>query len=312
MLNQRHDAGKGIRAFIAVLAALFALRLVLPYIGLPPAVAIPVNILLTLVFVGLPIIALYRAGSDAWSARMGVAFLVAGIAIQGLGVLVRSSASPEGFAMHLGEAVAQLGLPIWCVGLGALLAILLKEPNLIPPVAIFLAGFDMLAIFWPDSPTQKILAAHPQIFRNVAASVPSLTGAPMAYVGPADFFFLSMFFIALFRFNLKTELTFRWVVGVLLAYIGIVIAFGGVQIGPISLGMLPALVPIGLTVLLVNLDAFNLKKDEKWMTLGVAVVAVGMAVFALTRPRPPAAPSTSADGQAVPGPVGTPAPKAPG
>ncbi|MBV6459760.1 MAG: hypothetical protein HONBIEJF_02913 [Fimbriimonadaceae bacterium] len=302
--------GKGTLAFFAVLALLFILRLGLPFVGLAPAAIIPVNILLTLLFVGLPIIALYRVGSDTWTVRNGVVFLVSGIVIQAVGVMLRGASPPESFGMHFGEALAQLGLPIWCVGLGALLAILLKEANLIPPVAIFLAGFDMLAIFWPDSPTQRILAAHPQIFRNVAASVPSLTGAPMAYVGPADFFFLAMFFIALFRFRMKTQQTFRWVVAVLLAYIGIVIAFGSVQIGPISLGMLPALVPIGLCVLLVNLDAFNLNREEKWMTLAVAVLSVGMAVFALTRPRPLAAPSTSAGDQGVPGPVGMPVPKA--
>ena len=303
------EGGKGKLSFFGVLAIVFALRLALPYINLSPSAVIPVNILLTVVFVGLPIIALFRASSDQWTPRIGIAFLLCGIAAQALGLVIRGGSKPDSFVLHFGEALAQFGLPVWCVGLGALLATVLKERNLIPPVAIFLAGFDMLAIFWPDSPTQKILAAHPQVFRSVAASVPSLTGAPMAYVGPADFFFLAMFFIALFRFGMRVEATFKWVTIVLLAYIGVVIAFGGIQIGPISLGMLPALVPIGLTVLLVNLGEFQLARDEKWMTLAVALLAVGMAIFALTRPRPSAAPSQSVGDQGAVGPIGKPVPR---
>jgi hypothetical protein len=192
--------------------------------------------------------------------------------------------------------------------LGALLATTLKEPNLIPPVAIFLAGFDMLAIFWPESPTQRILAAHPQMFQSIAASVPSITGGPLAYIGPADFFFLAMFFIALHRFRLRTGTTFKWMMLTLLLYIGIVICFGGVSIGPITLGMLPALVPIGIVTLLVNWPEFRLTAEEKWMTLVVACFSIAMMVFALTRPRPQAVPLPAGAAPEARGPVGTPVP----
>ena len=71
------------------------------------------------------------------------------------------------------EAIAQLGLMIWATGLGGLIGLLLKDKNLILPVAVFVIGFDMFLIFSPLSFTSKAVEQNAEVFQTVAMSVPS-------------------------------------------------------------------------------------------------------------------------------------------
>jgi len=77
-----------------------------------------------------------------------------------------------------------------------------------------------------------------------------------------------MFLVALFRFDLRPKRTVNVVVPVLLAYMFLVTLIGK---------PLPALVPIGTCVLLVNWKEFKLTKDERMATVGVTVL--GLALF---------------------------------
>ncbi|HMS53945.1 MAG TPA: hypothetical protein PKA27_00965, partial [Fimbriimonadaceae bacterium] len=114
------------------------------------------------------------------------------------------------------------------------------------------------------------------------------TVGTMAYVGPADFLFMGMFFVALFRFGLRARETAIWL-GVALA-LYIPLAF--------ILGPVPLLVPIGLTVLMVNLREFKLNTEE-WLSTGlVALVLAAVIAYGATRPRPPAEPSQPTPGSA--------------
>ena len=130
----------------------------------------------------------------------------------------------------------------------------------------------------------------------------------MAYVGPADFLFVGMFFAAVHRFKMRTHETFRAVGGALIAYLLIVLLLGHISIGAVSLGMLPALVPIGVAVLWTNWREFTLTKDELQSTIGVAVVMLALLIWASTRPKPRPEPLQTAASQAAPGPQATPAP----
>jgi hypothetical protein len=216
-------------------------------------------------------------------------------------------------------AVAQGALACWCVGLGALLATLVKEKNIILPIAIFLAAYDFFLVLTPWGFTQALLKVAQPVFRKVAAQIPAVTSAPthgvaapQAYVGMADLVFLAMFFIALFRFRMRTRETLFAVIPALVVYLLIVLFFGDVSLFGFSLSALPALVPIGLAVLLVNWREFQLSRDEKLSTVVLAVLAIGFLVFAATRPKPstlpksPPGPSQRATAPAGSGPADLP------
>jgi hypothetical protein len=147
--------------------------------------------------------------------------------------------------------------------------------------------------------------ALPQSQSDVV-SISNVTVAKAGIVGPADLVFLGVFFLAMFRFDMKPERTFRVMVPVLIAYMVIVLVTGIA---------LPALVPMGLVVLLVNWNEFKLNKDE-WAGTGViAAIAAAILIYSATRPKPkpkpPLEPSIEATAPTLPKPAMTPEPKAP-
>jgi hypothetical protein len=212
-------------------------------------------------------------------------------------------------------AIVQTGILGWTLGIGVLLSLMVGDKNLMIPIAIFLVGFDMFLVFNPDSPTRRMLENVPSVSQSVLATVPAPKSSEtpkegvqnLAQVGPADLLFAAAFFTLMFRFKMRAKQTLVWMVPVLIAYLLVVIYFGGVQLGPLSLGMLPAMVPIGLTVLLVNWKEFKLQGQEVLGVVLVTVLAVGLAWFGIYRAKQaslqltsPTAPSPSADDRAAP------------
>ena len=173
----------------------------------------------------------------------------------------------------------------------SLLSLAIRDKNLMIPVAIFLVGFDMFLVFNPSSPTRIALDAAPGVTQNFLASVPQAksVGAPkagvqdLAQVGPADMLFAATFFALMFRFGMRAKQTLYWMAPVLVVYLLLVVYFGHVNIGPLSLAMLPAMVPIGLTVLLVNWRHFKLQGQEVVGVVLVALLSVGLAWFGVYR-----------------------------
>ncbi len=280
----------GTQAFLVVLAGLFFVRFLLPFLSVPVSLTGVLSFLLAVAFVAIPVLALFSASSDQWKPRTSAMFLVFGVLLHVGGALAIRSGLKEGVAGSLFDALAQTGLLAWTAGLGVLVGSLIKDKNMLPPVAVFLAGFDMFLIFTPTSLPRKIMANAPGVFDAVAAKVPMVVQKssgmagiePGPSIGPADFIFLAMFFVCLFRFQMRAAVTLRWILPVLVAYLLVVLYAGHLSIGPISLGMLPALLPIGLTIFLVNLKEFKLNKEEKigfWLAAGIAVALAGSGIY---------------------------------
>lgn len=297
----------GLPAFIVAAVCLLLLRLVLPAIQVSPTTAAWISLAVTVLFVGLPILAMFWAADHPWSPKFAGLFVLIGLVLHiGAFLIARQVESP--FARHFCLSTANLGLMVWTVGLGAFLASIIGDRNLLLPMAAFLAGFDMWLVFSPVGVVQQVVTRAPEAFKAATYAVPTVGRVePIAQIGPADFLFLAMFFVALFRFGMRTRETLRWVIPVLLAYLFVVIFLGGVSIGPISLGMLPALVPIGLTLLWVNRKEFHLTPSEKQATWVVVAIAVAFAGFGLWQaiqawknpPTPPPGPSSSASAPAA-------------
>lgn len=281
--------------FSVCLALNFLLRIAIGFLEFPLPWLSAANVVVSILFVGLPIFALYFGADHPWDWRRALALTLFGIVIQVSGISMQATA---GIPLVQGACMAasQAGLIMWCLGIGAFLASILKDKNLLLPIGIFLALFDIWLVFVPEGPVGQIARGNQQALARIAYQVPqavhvSTSGlaAPHVYIGPADFLFMGMFFVALFRFGMRTRATLITMIPVLVIYLFTVLVFGNIEIGPISLRALPALVPIGAVVLGVNWREFQLTKDEKQTTIAVAIIGLAVLVwrFVVAGPTPP-------------------------
>ena len=259
-----------------------------------------VSVLTTVLFMVIPMVALFLGAGHRWDLKQAIAIVVLGVVVQiGGATLARMALSP---ALGGGIfAASQAGLVVWCMGAGAALACLLKDRNMLLPIAVFLALFDTWLVFAPEGLVSRALSGAPAPIKldAVAYTVPKVatTSAPaaangfaqnLAYVGPADLLFLAMFFVALYRFGMRPRQTLIAIAPVLVAYLAIVLLLPDMWIGPIRLAALPALLPIGLTVLWVNRREFRLLPDEKAITIALVVLGVPFVAWRIlaTQPEP--------------------------
>jgi len=313
----RRDASLpgGIGLFFACLAVLALIRVVLGYIALPLNALPLTNLAIAILFLAAPIVALFFGANARWNWRTAAAFVAGGIVVQfglvGLSAILKGPPPVIGVFNALGQAA----LPCWCVGLGALVATLIKDKNLILPIAIFLAAYDFLLILTPIGYSAKFMKAAMPVLTKVAGQIPTVSAHPTHgfaqpgyFVGMADFVFLAMFFIAIFRFGMRAKQTLAAVIAGLLVYLVLVMFFGDRTLFGMGLDKLPAMVPIGLAVLLVNWREFRLTRDELIGTFAVAAFMIALVAFAATRPKSQPEPSTPVSGQAPPARAGSPGP----
>lgn len=285
-------AKNNLLAFFGAITLLAAIRVALGFAVFPVGLLGALNVGLEVLYLGLPVIAIYRASDAPWSPRWALAFLVGGIMVQAGSIAFDHFVLRQhGFASGLISALSQIGLQTWCVGLGALLATLIREKNILIPIALFLALYDMFLVLTPVGPTQQLLKNAPAILQNAGMSIPKASATPtggkaavVAYVGPADLVFLGAFFVALFRFGMRTRETLVAMVPTLLGYMVVVLVFG------VSL---PALLPIGAVILIVNRKEFQLSKDEKLSTALITIMGVSLLVYGMTHSRPKLPPEPS-------------------
>jgi hypothetical protein len=159
---------------------------------------------------------------------------------------------------------------------GYLVSFILREPNIVLPVAGLAAYVDVWTVL--IGPTSHAIQNAPHVVSAVSAAIPAPGGAahgfmPISFIGPADFIFIAMFLGAAYRLKMEPNRTF-WIGFPLLT-----IGMGAVLSGVFPVG-LPALTLIGLSVVLGNVRCFKLKRDEYIAMAVVAVILVGaMLVF---------------------------------
>lgn len=270
--------------FLACLAGLALIKLILGLTSVSESLVQPLTLVITILFVAVPIYALFRAGAIRWTPKLGWILILVGlvvhIGLQYLGSVVMQS---QGIGAAVALALRDVGFFSWCVGLGALLASLLKEKNLLIPVSIFLAAFDIFLVLTPVGPVKQILQVAPEIPQAMALNLPKASAAPtgavaqpFAIIGPADFVFMSMFFIALYKFGLNARGTAIALAPAIVVYLGLVFVLGPV----------PLLVPIGITVIAVNAKYFKMNAEEWASTALVVLIAGGLIWWGATR-KPP-------------------------
>ncbi len=286
--------------FLGGVGLLVLLRIGAGLLRAPRSLVPAVDVVLAVLFVAIPVLAIAQAARAPWRAGHAAGLVLGGVLVQGLAIVGASRVG--GFPSLALAALGQGALQVWCVGLGALVATLVRERNILLPIAISLAVFDLFLVLTPIGFTQRMMRAAPAALSSVGHAVPTVRAADAppeerdlarpqvaGYIGPADLVFLGAYLIALARFGMRLRETARAMVPTLALYLLFVLATGIA---------LPALLPIGAVMLLVNRREFRLTRDE-WMSTGV-VVGLGLALLAYgaTRPREArGAPSSPPDGR---------------
>ena len=192
---------------------------------------------------------------------MGTLFLAIVVLIRGGGTLL--------------EGLVQLARFGWPAALGFLISGIVRDKNLLLPIAIVLLTIDILAVFAPSGTVKQGLSSPTirPIFDAMAYQVPEAGSArPLAQMGPADPLFIAMFLHALYKFRMNFRGTIVWLIPTLIAYLAIVLFAGDSKFLGFSLAALPALVPICIVVVALNARYFRPSKPELAMTVGVATV----------------------------------------
>jgi len=267
---------KPLGKFALCLASLECLRLGLGFLSFPKSLLPVLDLLIAAIFLAVPIVAIYLAGSFKWKPSSAILFILAGVAVQAIAVFLNLKVfQGRGVGAGIVTSVSQIGLQTWCVGLGALLGSSVREKNILIPVAIFLVFFDVFLVLTPIGPTQQLMQ-NTQILQNAGLQIPKPTAGPATgkvaaggFIGPADLVFLGAFLVSIFRFGMRAVKTFRALLITLICYLFFVFGTGFA---------LPALVPIGIVMLFVNRKEFVLTKDE-WASTGV-IILLGCGLLA--------------------------------
>lgn len=174
------------------------------------------------------------------------------------------------------QAVRDLVLILGCSFLGCLVSTMIKEPKMLLPIGIVAAMID----FWNVTlgPLGHTVATRPELAAKASVSLPTpVPGLPAITMGAGDIVFLALFFAVLFRFALNVKGTFWLGYGLLMVSI-LLVAFSSIA--------LPALVPIGAAVLIMNYQYMKLTQDEMKSVALVLFILLCMLVaftFVLTR-----------------------------
>ncbi len=164
--------------------------------------------------------------------------------------------------------------------LGVLVALMVKEMKILLPMAAVLALMDLWVVFGGGlvhtavhAPPQKAAVAKTAM-HAFSATLPTVKPAargaePLAYsVGFADYLFISLFFACFSRFNVAEKrilATQVVLVSVLTVYMGLVYVLGS---------DLPALVPIAVVIVAMNLRAFRYTRSELFALAYAAVFVI--------------------------------------
>jgi hypothetical protein len=265
-----------------LLLVLIALRIAILLIPIPISLLAGTNLLVSICFILLPVAALFTGAAYRWTMPSALLATVVGAVLQ----FGTAPFAKMGLIGALLATVGQSGLVVWCLGLGTCVSLLVRERNMLVPMAIFLALFDIWLVFVPEGPVGQLARANAPALTNMAYTVPRVVetptsghATPLGYVGPADFLFMAMFFAASHKFELRADRTAKWLGPVLVGYLLITLLAGDISVGPIRLGALPALLPIGAVVLIANAREFKLSRDERQTTVALTMICIAVLIW---------------------------------
>ncbi len=171
--------------------------------------------------------------------------------------------------------VGNLGLILWATLLGKWVAGVIREGNLLLPVAVAAALMDVVTVFW--GPVAKASQTAPNVVAALsvkapAAEVMALHNLPvpvLMYIGVGDFLFLAVFLTATLRHRMRPAASL-WA-----AFVSMLVASFVVRVSPAPWGI-PGLPFLSTAVLIVNWRFFRFSREEKRALIFVALLVVAL------------------------------------
>ncbi len=172
--------------------------------------------------------------------------------------------------MALWLSLLGLGITLACTFCGVALSRIVREPNVLLPVALVAMPVDYIGAMTNIGFTQNVVRSHPEIVHAVSVPVPTVGGLhPLGFIGPGDALFVAFFLAAVLRLGLNLSGTFRWMYG-LLTVTMLFVLLTGVDVA--------ALVPMGLSVLIANGRLMRLQRSEVFATAYAVLLILGLVV----------------------------------
>ncbi len=161
-----------------------------------------------------------------------------------------------------------LTITLGCAFFGILLSPIIREPNVLLPVALISMPIDYIGAMTSIGFTQNAVANNPHLVQALSVPVPTVGSSghhgvlqPIGFIGPGDALFMAFFFAVVLRLDLNRRGTFWWMYGLLTATM-LLVLFTGLNVA--------ALIPMGLAVVIANYWHFRLKREEVFATLYAA------------------------------------------
>lgn len=187
------------------------------------------------------------------------------------GFPLRHPFPPQRWLQALFLNLMDIGLALAAAGIGALIAAVIRDPNILLPASVFAAFADYLMVYTSIGIVHTKLQTEQgrQQIGAMSAHVPTPHPAiaPLT-VGMADYVFLAFFFACVYRFGMNERGTF--------AAFFLALTLSLLFVAYVS--AIPALAPMALAFVAVNFRHFRLSKSElQAMGLAFAIVAAVVA-----------------------------------
>lgn len=167
------------------------------------------------------------------------------------------------------EAIRDLILMLCAISLGYIISFIIREPNIIIPVALFAAIADLWGV--TSGPVSQVIEKQPEILDSVAVHMPApVSGFSPALIGMGDFLFLALFFTVIYRFSLNIKGTF-WLAYALLTITVLIVLVVDIAV--------PALVPMGIAIICANYRYIKLDRQEKLAILYLFIILLIIYAF---------------------------------
>jgi hypothetical protein len=237
---------------------------------------------------------LSRFGLVAVALGTGVGFVAVSIAMVGLivqlplswkrqlwlaiGLSMVSAAAKIGGVRLSGnlflELIGDLCLFVAATLFGMLASRMIREQNILVPVAVAAAAVDTFGVYW--GPVAEITRRAPQFAKHLSAAVPgsnipSISIPQLSYVGVGDFLFMGLFVAVVYRLGMNRRRTL-WALFIAFLTVPGVFALT-------TLKFLPGLVFVGIAVVIANWRHFRFSRAEKFALLYAAVAVAALIVL---------------------------------
>jgi hypothetical protein len=258
---------------IALAGAYLALSLIISFARLGHVLPHLAVLLIAVSFISIAAVMLAQIGFTVSLSRLQMkpaATLLTGLAgalVLAAVILISTHLKSKAIPVVLGISLARdLCIMVLAASVGYGLSFIIREPNILLPVGLCAAIVDFWGVNW--GPVNHVLTKAPKVVKAVSVAVPTpVPGLPSTTIGPGDFVFLALFFGVLYKFRMNVKGSF-W-----LGYALLVLSMFAVLIFNVPV---PALVPMGVAVIIMNLKEFKLSREEM---LSTAIVAVFLSAL---------------------------------